>query len=637
MKGLEVSIEWESERREDRIYRALENVRSSLIGTCLSVFGDEDIDKEIRNPLDEDNYDIIFENEIIPNLRDEPSNLSVEGTIGACQKRRYYFVIPPDLIEYIKSEIPTASALEYYEDNFPNNAYIFDEGKKYFEMIMKLGFSEQAAFAICGACWTECGWNCNVYNADEVAGIPGSATMAQGWSGCGEGLFGLTGWQTKYKIIKALSLDKRATVYGINKQGYLDRKSFAAVSKIAFKSDDIDKMKEEYDNGPSNESPHLFMCDEKTWVKILEEFIKGIPRVASDDRNMIDYFKYEGVPMNSTDSEDIDHKILYASYLFKAAPGTPKTFDDVVKIVEKYKSTHSEMYSPYNPDYKTKNGFVQQLLVAYLLSQYVNDVQVEDISLEDIFGSFGQLPSMNANFLVNTYVGLNVTPPLILPKPNAEGITAICHTDNMWRRPSTIQYIILHYTAGSSSQPGAAVRTVKTLDTRKLSSDYVVDDNTIIQFADDPAKWASTAVQKWDSRGTEAGRLANNGNAVSIEICSTLRPGADWKHPNHDGWSFTEATLNNALYLCRKLVTTYKIPKEHIIRHYDIMGKCCPGIIGWNLGPGSNNENKYREFVETIYSGLDPNSTKNEPSPFKLFTAGWIPYDKENKTGGKIT
>ena len=24
------------------------------------------------------------------------------------------------------------------------------------------------------------------------------------------------------------------------------------------------------------------------------------------------------------------------------------------------------------------------------------------------------------------------------------------------------------------------------------------------------------------------------------------------------------------------------IPKERVIRHYDVTGKSCPGIIGWN-------------------------------------------------------
>lgn len=187
-------------------------------------------------------------------------------------------------------------------------------------------------------------------------------------------------------------------------------------------------------------------------------------------------------------------------------------------------------------------------------------------------------------------------------------ITIINHTQNMTpRKNGEIKYIILHYTASTSSGSGAARNTVNTLDSRGYSSDFVVDDFEILQFADNPAQWASKACQAWNTKGTEAGRYANNGNSVSIEMSSTLIGGrkSDWE-ANNSNFKFTDAVLVNTKYLCRMLITKYNIPKTNIIRHYDIMGKSCPGIIGWNLGEGSNNDNQFRSFVEDLYKDLDP-------------------------------
>lgn len=184
-------------------------------------------------------------------------------------------------------------------------------------------------------------------------------------------------------------------------------------------------------------------------------------------------------------------------------------------------------------------------------------------------------------------------------------ITVINHTRYMQRRTMDIQYIILHYSASIQSNRGSAQQTVSTLDQRGYSSDYAVDDDTIIQFAEDPSQWASTAVEKWSSRkGTAAGKNAQNRNSISIEISSTLDGGKkeDWV-ANNPHFRFTQKVLDNTAYLCKLLIGRYHIPKENIIRHYDIAGKACPGIVGWNLASGSDNESEYRKFVDSLYFG----------------------------------
>ena len=39
----------------------------------------------------------------------------------------------------------------------------------------------------------------------------------------------------------------------------------------------------------------------------------------------------------------------------------------------------------------------------------------------------------------------------------------------------------------------------------------------------------------------------------------------------------------------------YDIEPDHVIRHYDINGKLCPGIIGWN--EDTNDISKWQDFI----------------------------------------
>lgn len=42
----------------------------------------------------------------------------------------------------------------------------------------------------------------------------------------------------------------------------------------------------------------------------------------------------------------------------------------------------------------------------------------------------------------------------------------------------------------------------------------------------------------------------------------------------------------------------YKVDIDHIIRHYDVTGKSCPGIVGWNDNTGSSA--KWLQFKKSI-------------------------------------
>ena len=151
----------------------------------------------------------------------------------------------------------------------------------------------------------------------------------------------------------------------------------------------------------------------------------------------------------------------------------------------------------------------------------------------------------------------------------------------------TIRYIAIHYTAGSSSAPGRAMNVKHVFEQRQASADFCVDDATMVQFNPDLRNYYCWAVGDRKDYSTGGGSLygiATNRNTISIEICSTLKNGASVSAANHSGWSYTDAALDNALRLTRILMSKFNVPKERVVRHYDISGKLCPGIVGWNNG-----------------------------------------------------
>lgn len=188
-------------------------------------------------------------------------------------------------------------------------------------------------------------------------------------------------------------------------------------------------------------------------------------------------------------------------------------------------------------------------------------------------------------------------------------------TTNTRKRTRKLSHIFLHYTAGPSSEPGAYEETKHTLLSRGFSSDFIIDDGNIVQWAPDIEKYHSTAIGAYAKDGqpnNDRGKGVHNGFGVSLEICSNCKPCKDLGKngpkkqgdyynsyfPNHEGWFFTSETLTNAAKLCRYLMQKYSIPKDNIIRHYDIQGKSCPGVIGWN--PNSGSESAYQAFVNAL-------------------------------------
>lgn len=159
----------------------------------------------------------------------------------------------------------------------------------------------------------------------------------------------------------------------------------------------------------------------------------------------------------------------------------------------------------------------------------------------------------------------------------------------------SIKYIAIHFTAGSSSKEGRAMNTKHAFETRGASADFCVDDRDIVQFNPDIKNnycWAVGDAKKQTTGGAKFNGLATNSNTISIEICSSCKYGYSLAVPNHEGWYFTEEVLDNAVKLTKLLMQKYGIPIGRVVRHYDITGKLCPALVGWNDGYVMSSDGK---------------------------------------------
>lgn len=152
----------------------------------------------------------------------------------------------------------------------------------------------------------------------------------------------------------------------------------------------------------------------------------------------------------------------------------------------------------------------------------------------------------------------------------------------------SVTYLAIHYTAGATSRHGAAMTNRNVFVQRPASADFVVDDEQTIQVNPDIEDYYCWAVGDKKNPWTGGARLAGkamNRNTISIEMCSTLAKGTSAAAPNHEGWQLSDAVVARTLRLVRYLMMAYDIPRERVIRHYDVTGKLCPGVPGWNDGP----------------------------------------------------
>lgn len=165
------------------------------------------------------------------------------------------------------------------------------------------------------------------------------------------------------------------------------------------------------------------------------------------------------------------------------------------------------------------------------------------------------------------------------------------------RTASAIKYLVLHYT-GNDGDSDEANGEFFSNTVVKASAHYFVDDDSVTQSVPDlNIAWAVGGSRWADCDKTGGGSMyktITNANSISVELCDTMRDGV---------YMASEATISNAIELCRKLMAKYKIPTENVYRHFDVTGKHCPAYM--------MNASAWAAFKDRLEDGFMDNTPRD--------------------------
>lgn len=155
---------------------------------------------------------------------------------------------------------------------------------------------------------------------------------------------------------------------------------------------------------------------------------------------------------------------------------------------------------------------------------------------------------------------------------------------NTSERVSEIEYIVIHYT-GAEMDAREFVQFYNRPTSVYASADYFVGFNgDVYKYnleIENRYSWAVGGKIITD-RPTYGGKyygIVTNENSISIEMCAYSGEAIEANEP---GWRISDDTITSTVYLTKDLMDIYNIPATNVVRHYDVTGKWCPGVIGWN-------------------------------------------------------
>ena len=204
-------------------------------------------------------------------------------------------------------------------------------------------------------------------------------------------------------------------------------------------------------------------------------------------------------------------------------------------------------------------------------------------------------------------------------------ITSLTYAPNR-----SIEYIALHYTAGTTSKAGTALGVAKWFasggnPSNPASSDFIVDDRDVVQYNNDIENYYAWCVggTKYTNPATSLGAslygIATNKNTISIEICSNKK-NTKSLNANDKDWYFTDAELDNTRELVKYLMKKYNIPIERVIMHHTVTGKLCPAMWTHNETELKGYYDFLKSIDNTVESTIIPptTSTSSTTLPYKV-------------------
>lgn len=169
--------------------------------------------------------------------------------------------------------------------------------------------------------------------------------------------------------------------------------------------------------------------------------------------------------------------------------------------------------------------------------------------------------------------------------------------DTSYKRPySDIKWQVIHSTNndGDTDEGNAAYFSPEGSNRTYAGAHGFVDDDSCTKSV--PLNRAAYAVggSLYNDVGTTGGgRLygkVTNANSISIEICDTMKDGVI---------DISEKTFRNAVEVAAYYALKYNIPRDHIVRHFDVTGKKCPSAM-----IGRDNV-LWNHFLQEVYKLMD--------------------------------
>lgn len=174
-------------------------------------------------------------------------------------------------------------------------------------------------------------------------------------------------------------------------------------------------------------------------------------------------------------------------------------------------------------------------------------------------------------------------------------------TKSRWgyRGKNAISWIVVHYT-GDRYVQGRAYKTAKAMHTwlRTVSTHYLVGDDGIYQCVEDRhCAWHVGGYKK------ENKLPASNGTAIGVDLVEHKRDTRTKSVEDRD-WYFSQKVLADGASLVAMLAEKYKIPQDHIVRHFDVTGKKCPRpFVGKDRNEitGSTHDTAWELFLDRVW------------------------------------
>ena len=178
-------------------------------------------------------------------------------------------------------------------------------------------------------------------------------------------------------------------------------------------------------------------------------------------------------------------------------------------------------------------------------------------------------------------------------------IKMIANVKNWFKKKYSKKFLVYHFTANDGDK---AINNGKYFKNNvvKASAQYFVDDDIVIQSVEDEYVAYAVGGKRLNTNGGKYYGVCTNYNSINIEMCDTIKNGK---------FDLSTGTRKTAIELGKHLVKKYNIPKERVIRHYDVTGKNCPAYF-------VKDEKAWINFRNEIFE----NDTYMRQAPYEINT-----------------